>query len=108
MILVDRLIITLVPMAIVVMVEISIVEISQGVATTAIGHLAKGVKTVVTLVEIKEIEVEVGLTPAQPKKSRRFNRMDTDYNQDGQYSDYDDTDIYADDYDDEVFATLNS
>ena len=30
--------------------------------------------------------------------------MDTEYHQDGQYSDYDD----ADDYDDEVFATLNS
>ena len=26
-------------------------------------------------------------------KSRRFSRMDTDYNQDGQYSDYDDTGI---------------
>ena len=34
--------------------------------------------------------------------------MDTDYNQDGQYSDYDDTAIYTDAYDDEVFATLNS
>ena len=34
--------------------------------------------------------------------------MDTDYTQDGQYSDYGDTGIYADDYDDEVFATLNS
>ena len=42
------------------------------------------------------------------EKSRRFSRMDTDYNQDGQYSDYDDTGIYTDDYDDEVFATLNS
>ena len=54
-------------MAIVVMVGISIVEISQGVAIIAIGHMAIGVKTVVILVEIKEIgaEVEVGLTPAQ-------------------------------------------
>ena len=42
------------------------------------------------------------------EKSRRFSRMDTDYDQDGQYSDYDDAGIYTDDYDDEVFATLNS
>ena len=41
------------------------------------------------------------------EKSTRFSRMDTEYNQDGQYSDYDDTDIHTDDYDDEVFATLN-
>ena len=33
---------------------------------------------------------------------------DIEYHQDGQYSDYDDTGIYTDDYDDEVFATLNS
>ena len=44
----------------------------------------------------------------EDEKSRRFSRMDTDYTQDGQYSDYDDTGIYAGDYDDEVFATLNS
>ena len=44
----------------------------------------------------------------EDEKSRRFSRMDTEYNQDGQYSDYDDTGIYTDDYDDEVFATLNS
>ena len=44
----------------------------------------------------------------EDEKSRRFSRMDTDYNQDGQYSDYDDTGIYVDDYDDEAFATLNS
>ena len=44
----------------------------------------------------------------EDEKSRRFSRMDRDYTQDGQYSDYDDTGIYADDYDDEVFATLNS
>ena len=54
-------------MATVIIVGISIVEISQGVTTIAIGHLAIGVKIVLTLVEIKEIEVEVevGLTPAQ-------------------------------------------
>ena len=44
----------------------------------------------------------------EDEKSRRLSRMDTDYDQDGQYSDYDDTGIYTDDYDDEVFATLNS
>ena len=44
----------------------------------------------------------------EDEKSRRFSRMDTEYNQDGQYSDYDDTGIYTDDYEDEVFATLNS
>ena len=44
----------------------------------------------------------------EDEKSRRFSRVDTEYNQDGQYSDYDDTGIYTDDYDDEVFATLNS
>ena len=64
MILVDRLITTMVPMAIVVMVGISIV---QGVAIIVVGPLAIGVKIVVTLVEIKEIEVEVeiGMIPAQ-------------------------------------------
>ena len=44
----------------------------------------------------------------EDEKSRRFSRMDTDYDQDGQNSDYNDTGIYSDDYDDEVFATLNS
>ena len=44
----------------------------------------------------------------EDEKSRRFSRMDTEYYQAGQYSDYDDTGIYNDDYDDEVFATLNS
>ena len=44
----------------------------------------------------------------EDEKFRRFSRMDTEYNQDGQYSDDDDTGIYTDDYDDEVFATLNS
>ena len=48
------------------------------------------------------------LKKIEDEKSRRFSRMDTDHNQDGQYSDYDDTGIYTDDYDDEVFATLNS
>ena len=44
----------------------------------------------------------------EDEESRRFSRMDTDYDQDGQCSDYDDTGICTDDYDDEVFATLNS
>ena len=35
----------------------------------------------------------------EDEKSRRFSRMDTDYNQDGQYSDYDDTGIFTDDCD---------
>ena len=34
--------------------------------------------------------------------------MDTEYNQEDQYSDYDDTGTYTEDYDDEVFVTLNS
>ena len=34
--------------------------------------------------------------------------MDSDYQQEDQYSDYDDTGLFTDDYDDEVFATLNS
>ena len=41
-------------------------------------------------------------------RSRRYSRMDSDYQQEGQYSDYDDTGLFTDDYDDEVFATLNS
>ena len=65
MILVNRLVITLVPMAIVVMVGISMVETSQEIVTAIIDHLAIGVRTMVTSVEIKGIEVEVGLTPAQ-------------------------------------------
>ena len=65
MILVERLVISLVPMAIVVMVGISMVETSQGTVTATIDHLAIGVRTMVTLMEIKGIEVEVGLTPAQ-------------------------------------------
>ena len=44
----------------------------------------------------------------EDEKSNRYSRMDSDYNQEGQYSDYDDTGLYTDDYDDEVFATLNS
>ena len=44
----------------------------------------------------------------EDEKSRRFSSMDTEYHQDGQYSDYDDTGIYTNDYDDEVFASLNS
>ena len=42
------------------------------------------------------------------ERSRRYSRMDTDYHQESQYSDYDDTGLYTDDYDDEVLATLNS
>ena len=43
----------------------SMVEISQGTVAIIIGHLAIRVKTMVTLVETREIEVEAGLTPAQ-------------------------------------------
>ena len=42
------------------------------------------------------------------ERNGRYSRMDADYHQDGQYSDYDDTGLFTDDYDDEVFATLNS
>ena len=54
-------------MTTVVMVGISMAEINQEKAAVIIGHLAIGIKTVVTLVEIKgiEVEVEVGLIPAQ-------------------------------------------
>ena len=52
--------------------------------------------------------IREGPKKIEDEKSRRCSRMDTEYNQDGQYSDYDDTGIYTDDYDDEVFATLNS
>ena len=44
----------------------------------------------------------------EDEMSRRYSRMDSDYNEEGQYSDYDDTGLFTDDYDDEVFATLNS
>ena len=44
----------------------------------------------------------------EDERNRRYSRMDTDYHQEGQYSDYDDTGLFTDDYDDEVFATLNS
>ena len=44
----------------------------------------------------------------EDERNGRYSRMDTDYHQDGQYSDYDDTGLFTDDYDDEVFATLNS
>ena len=44
----------------------------------------------------------------EDERSRRYSRMDTDYHHEGQYSDYDDTGLYTDDYDAEVFATLNS
>ena len=67
MILVDRLVITLVQIVTVVVVEISMVEIGQGTVVVMVSHLAIRDKTMVTLVETKEIEVEVGadLTPAQ-------------------------------------------
>ena len=63
--LVDKLVIVLAQMAKVVMVGISMVETSQEIVTAIIDHLAIGVRTMVTLVEIKGIEVELGLTPAQ-------------------------------------------
>ena len=44
----------------------------------------------------------------EDERSRRYSRVDSDYQQEGQYSDYDDTGLFTDDYDDEVFATLNS
>ena len=44
----------------------------------------------------------------EDERNGRYSRMDTDYHQDGQYSDYDNTGLFTDDYDDEVFATLNS
>ena len=44
----------------------------------------------------------------EDERSRRYSRMDSDYQQEGQYSDYDDTGLFTDDYDDEVFVTLNS
>ena len=67
MILVERLVITLVQIVTVVVVEISMVEISQGTVLIMVGHLAIRVKTMVTLEVIKEIEVgvEADLTPAQ-------------------------------------------
>ena len=67
MILVDRIVLIIVQMVTVVMVEISMVEISQGTVAEMVSYLAIRVKTMVTLVETKEIEVEVeeDLTPAQ-------------------------------------------
>ena len=62
---VDKLVIVLAQMAIVVMVGISIVETSPEIVTATTDHLAIGVRIMVNLVEIKEIEVEVGLTPVQ-------------------------------------------
>ena len=44
----------------------------------------------------------------EDERNGRYSRMDADYHQDGQYSDYDDTGLFTDDYEDEVFATLNS
>ena len=67
MILEDRLVITLVQILTVRMVGFSMVEISQGTVEVMVSHLAIRVKTMATLVETKEIEVEVeaDLTPAQ-------------------------------------------
>ena len=66
MILVDQIIIkTQIQMTTVVMVGISMAEINQERAAVVIDHLAIGVKIMVILVEIKGIEVELGLTPAQ-------------------------------------------
>ena len=52
---------------IVVVVGISMVEISEGTVAVMVSHLAIRVKTMVTLVETKEIEVgiEADSTPAQ-------------------------------------------
>ena len=44
----------------------------------------------------------------EDERFRRYSRMNSDYHHEGQYSDYDDTGLYTDDYDDEVFVTLNS
>ena len=60
-----KLVIVLAQMAIVVMVGISMIETSQEIVTATTDNLAIGVRIIVTLVEIKEIEVEVGLTPVQ-------------------------------------------
>ena len=67
MIMIDRLVLIIVQMVTVVVVEISMVEISQGTVAAMVSHLAIRVKTMVTLGETKEIEVEVeeDLTPAQ-------------------------------------------
>ena len=65
MMLVDKLVIVLAQTAIVVMVGTSMVETSQEIVTAIPDHLAIEVRTMVTLGEIKGIEIEVGLTPAQ-------------------------------------------
>ena len=67
MILVDKLAITLVQVIAVVVVGISMVEISQGKVAVMVSNLAIEAKILATLVEIREIEVEVeaGLTPVQ-------------------------------------------
>ena len=52
-------------MAIVILLGISIVGISQEIVMAIIDHLAIRVRIMVTLVEIKGIEVEVGLIPVQ-------------------------------------------
>ena len=68
MISVDQIItITQMQMAIVVVVGISMLGTYQETVIAIIDHLVIGIKIMVTLVEIKgiEVEVEVGLTPAQ-------------------------------------------
>ena len=67
MILVDKLVITLVQIVAVEVVGISMVEISQGTVAVMVSHLAIGAKIMATLVETRELEVEVeeGLTSAQ-------------------------------------------
>ena len=62
MMLVDKLVIVLAQMAIVVLVGIS-----QEIVIAIIDHLEIGVRIMVTLVEIKgvEVEVEIGLTSVQ-------------------------------------------
>ena len=67
MILVDRLIQIMVQMITVVVVEISMAEIRQGTVVVMVSHLTIRAKIMETLVETREIEVEVeeGLTLAQ-------------------------------------------
>ena len=59
--------ILVVVVVVVVVVGTSMADISQGTVAVKVSHLAIRVKTMVTLVEIKEIEVgvEADLTPAQ-------------------------------------------
>ena len=65
MILVDKLVITLLQIITVVVVEISMVEISQETVAVMVSNLAVRVKMMVTLVETKDVEIEEDLTAAQ-------------------------------------------